>query len=43
MPSLIEEIAAGHLAIPTRTAPLADVERIWAQSETPGVRTVLLP
>lgn len=43
LPSLVEEIDAGRIAVKPRTAPLADVERIWACPETPGERTVLVP
>ena len=43
LPSLVEEIAAGRLVVPAVTRPLADVERVWTEPETPGVRTVLVP
>jgi NADPH:quinone reductase-like Zn-dependent oxidoreductase len=43
LPSLVEEIAAGTLAVATRTVPLADVEEVWTQPEAPGVRMVVLP
>ncbi|MCY1142027.1 zinc-binding alcohol dehydrogenase family protein [Actinoplanes sp. Pm04-4] len=43
LPSLIAEITAGHLALKTRSKPLADVETVWTAPEAPGVRTVLTP
>ncbi|WP_236029323.1 quinone oxidoreductase family protein [Paractinoplanes lichenicola] len=43
LPALIDEIVAGRLSLRTRTAPLADVERVWVAAEEPGVRTVLVP
>ena len=43
LPSLVEEIGAGTIAVTTRTAPLAEVEAIWSRPDTPGVRTVLVP
>jgi len=43
LPSLVDEIAAGTIAVTPRTMPLADVERIWSQPGAPGERTVLVP
>jgi NADPH:quinone reductase-like Zn-dependent oxidoreductase len=43
LPSLVEEIDAGTIAVETTTKPLADVEKVWAQTDKPGVRTVLVP
>jgi NADPH:quinone reductase-like Zn-dependent oxidoreductase len=43
LPSLIDEIDAGTIAVTTRTAPLADVESTWTVPDVPGVRTVLVP
>ena len=43
LPSLIDEIDAGTIAVTTRTTRLADVESAWTAPETPGVRTVLVP
>jgi NADPH:quinone reductase-like Zn-dependent oxidoreductase len=43
LPALVDEIDAGTISVATRTAPLADVERIWIEPDVPGVRTVLLP
>jgi NADPH:quinone reductase-like Zn-dependent oxidoreductase len=43
LPSLVEAIGAGTLAIATNSVPLADVEQIWRQPDVPGVRTVLFP
>jgi NADPH:quinone reductase-like Zn-dependent oxidoreductase len=42
LPSLIEEINNGGIALSTRTVPLADVETAWTAPETPGTRTVLV-
>jgi hypothetical protein len=43
LPSLIEEINTGDIAVTAKLVPLADVERVWAQPDLPGERTVLLP
>jgi NADPH:quinone reductase-like Zn-dependent oxidoreductase len=43
LPSLIDEIDNGGLAVTARPAPLAEVETIWTEPEVPGVRTVLVP
>jgi NADPH:quinone reductase-like Zn-dependent oxidoreductase len=43
LPSLIEEIDNGGLAVTARPVPLADVETAWTTPDTPGVRTVLVP
>lgn len=43
LPSLIDEIENGGLAVATRAVPLADVETAWTAPEAPGVRTVLVP
>jgi len=43
LPSLVDEIAAGTIAVDTRAVPLSDVEATWNAPETPGVRTVLIP
>jgi hypothetical protein len=43
LPSLVEVIDGGGLAITARTVPLADVEAAWTEPEVPGVRTVLVP
>ena len=43
LPSLVAEITAGTIAVTATTMPLADVEQIWPQAETPGERTVLVP
>jgi hypothetical protein len=43
LPSLIEEIDAGTIAVKTKTRPLADVETVWVQPDAPGERTVLVP
>jgi NADPH:quinone reductase-like Zn-dependent oxidoreductase len=43
LPSLIDEIDAGTIAVTTRTSPLADVESTWTTPDNPGVRTVLVP
>jgi hypothetical protein len=43
MPSLIDEIDTGGIAVTTRPARLADVETAWTAPKVPGVRTVLMP
>jgi NADPH:quinone reductase-like Zn-dependent oxidoreductase len=43
LPSLIEEIDGGGIAVTDRTMPLADVGTAWTEPEVPGVRTVLTP
>jgi len=43
LPSLVDEIGAGTIQITPNTMPLADVEKIWAQPDQPGERTVLVP
>jgi NADPH:quinone reductase-like Zn-dependent oxidoreductase len=43
LPSLVDEIDAGTIAVKTNTMPLADVEKIWARADEPGKRTVLIP
>jgi NADPH:quinone reductase-like Zn-dependent oxidoreductase len=43
LPSLVEEIDAGTIAVKANSRPLADVEKIWAQPDAPGERTVLVP
>jgi NADPH:quinone reductase-like Zn-dependent oxidoreductase len=43
LPSLIDEIDNGHIAVTARPAPLSDVETVWEEPEVPGVRTVLVP
>jgi NADPH:quinone reductase-like Zn-dependent oxidoreductase len=43
LPSLVDEIAAGTIAVHANAVPLADVESAWARPEAPGTRTVLVP
>ncbi|MGH3247563.1 MAG: hypothetical protein ACRDOI_15340 [Trebonia sp.] len=43
LPSLIDEIDNGGIAVTARPVPLADVETVWTAPEVPGVRTVLVP
>jgi NADPH:quinone reductase-like Zn-dependent oxidoreductase len=43
LPSLIDEINAGTIAVTPNTVPLHDVESIWVQADPPGQRTVLVP
>jgi NADPH:quinone reductase-like Zn-dependent oxidoreductase len=43
LPPLVEEIAAGTIAVRPNEVPLSAVERAWASEETPGERTVLIP
>jgi NADPH:quinone reductase-like Zn-dependent oxidoreductase len=43
LPSLIDEINSGSLAITPRSVPLRDVESAWSHPDAPGERTVLIP
>jgi NADPH:quinone reductase-like Zn-dependent oxidoreductase len=43
LPSLIDEINNGGIAVTTCAVALADVETAWTVPEIPGVRTVLMP
>jgi NADPH:quinone reductase-like Zn-dependent oxidoreductase len=43
LPALVAEIDAGHIALDPKPRPLADVERVWLEPETPGERIVLVP
>ncbi|MEV6842481.1 zinc-binding alcohol dehydrogenase family protein [Actinoplanes sp. NPDC051411] len=42
LPSLVEEINRGDIAVTARALPLAGVESIWTAPDEPGVRTVLV-
>ena len=43
LPALVDQISAGTLALTAIPKPLADVETIWATTDPPGRRTVLIP
>ena len=43
LPSLVDEIDAGTIAVHPNSVPLAEVESAWRRPETPGTRTVLVP
>jgi NADPH:quinone reductase-like Zn-dependent oxidoreductase len=43
LPSLIERIDDGSLAMRTHTMALENVEQAWAEPDEPGVRTVFVP
>lgn len=43
LPSLVDEIDGGTIAVKTSSVPLADVEKIWVRPDVPGERTVLVP
>jgi NADPH:quinone reductase-like Zn-dependent oxidoreductase len=43
MPSLVDAISNGAIAVKANTLPLADVEEAWTRKEPPGERTVLVP
>lgn len=43
LPSLIEEIDAGTIAVQPNAVPLAEVEEAWSRPDAPGTRTVLVP
>jgi NADPH:quinone reductase-like Zn-dependent oxidoreductase len=43
LPSLVDEITTGAIAVKPNAMPLADVEAVWNRADVPGERTVLLP
>ena len=43
LPSLVDEIAAGTIAVDPVRRPLAEVEAAWCGADEPGTRTVLVP
>jgi NADPH:quinone reductase-like Zn-dependent oxidoreductase len=43
LPSLVDEINAGTIAVTPNTVSLENVESVWAQADPPGQRTVLVP
>ena len=43
LPSLVDQIAAGAIALKATTKPLSEVEAVWAGVDRPGERTVLVP
>ena len=43
LPSLVDEISKGTIAVTANTMPLAQVEQIWTRPDVPGQRTVLVP
>jgi NADPH:quinone reductase-like Zn-dependent oxidoreductase len=43
LPSLVDEINAGTIAINVKTVPLAEVTQAWTRPQAPGQRTVLVP
>jgi NADPH:quinone reductase-like Zn-dependent oxidoreductase len=43
LPSLVEEITAGTIAVRAAAVPLSEVEQAWTRKEAPGERTVLVP
>jgi NADPH:quinone reductase-like Zn-dependent oxidoreductase len=43
LPSLVDQINAGVLALKANPKPLSNVEKIWASTDRPGDRTVLIP
>lgn len=43
LPSLVDEISSGAIAVSARTRRLSDVEHAWTEPDSPGVRTVLQP
>src|ERR1700691_1598842 len=43
LPSLVDEIDAGAIAVKPNVVPLADVEAIWTRPDPPDERTVLVP
>jgi hypothetical protein len=43
LPSLVDAISSGAIAVKANTVRLADVEQAWTREEAPGERTVLVP
>jgi NADPH:quinone reductase-like Zn-dependent oxidoreductase len=43
LPSLVDEIDAGTIAVTANRLPLAEVEQIWLRAAAPGERTVIVP
>jgi NADPH:quinone reductase-like Zn-dependent oxidoreductase len=43
LPSLVDEIDSGAIAVTANPVPLADVEAAWTHADPPGRRTVLVP
>jgi NADPH:quinone reductase-like Zn-dependent oxidoreductase len=43
LPSLVDQIDDGAIAVNPNAVPLADVEAVWSRPEAPGTRTVLVP
>ena len=43
LPSLVDAIGAGTIAVNAATTPLSDVEAAWTRPDAPGERTVLIP
>jgi NADPH:quinone reductase-like Zn-dependent oxidoreductase len=43
LPSLVDEIGAGTIAVDPVRRPLAEVEAAWSTPDEPGTRTVLVP
>jgi NADPH:quinone reductase-like Zn-dependent oxidoreductase len=43
LPSLVDHITAGTIALKANPRPLAEVETIWGSPDRPGERTVLIP
>jgi hypothetical protein len=42
LPTLVDEINAGAIAVKPNSMPLSDVEAVWTTADVPGERTVLL-
>jgi NADPH:quinone reductase-like Zn-dependent oxidoreductase len=43
LPSLVDQIDDGAIAVNPNAVPLADVEAAWSRPDAPGTRTVLVP
>jgi hypothetical protein len=43
LPSLVDQIDSGAIAVTANTVPLADVEMAWTRADAPGQRTVFVP
>jgi hypothetical protein len=42
LPSLVDQISVGTIALKANAKALADVDRIWAGADEPSERTVLV-
>jgi len=43
LPSLVDELDAGTIAVNAIPTPLSEVRAAWTHPDAPGARTVLVP